>query len=351
MLLTSAEPVASSDLRPVLVLGGSGFIGTRLAARLKDQHIPFRIGDLRRSESCPEHWSACDVRRRATLTDLISGGAAIANLAAAHRDDVRPLSLYRETNVDGASEVCAAARSAGIQKIVFTSSVAVYGFQPAPVDENGPFAPFNEYGKTKLEAERIYRSWAAEDPSRTLAIVRPTVVFGEGNRGNVYNLLHQIAIGRFVMVGRGKNVKSMAYVGNVAAFLVHALGFGPGTHVFNYVDGPDMDTRTLVAHVRHCLNRRHTNLRLPKTAALAAGHLLDAVAHFTGQTYPISAIRVRKFCESTQFRADRVAQTGFVPPYSLDDGLDRTIRFDFPDKVTRAIEIAVASGSDTIMDH
>ncbi len=345
------QPHCSSLSAPVAILGGSGFIGTRFAALLTDRHIPFRIGDLRTSEAFPQHWSVCDVRRRETLTGLTSSVAAIVNLAAAHSDDVRPLSLYRETNVDGASEVCAVARSGGIQKIVFTSSVAVYGFQPAPVDENGPFAPFNEYGKTKLEAEAIYRSWAAEDPSRTLVIVRPTVVFGEGNRGNVYNLLHQIAAGRFLMVGAGNNRKSMAYVGNVAAFLVHALMMGPGTRVFNYVDGPDMDTRTLVAHIRACLNRRGTNLRLPKTAALAAGHLLDAVAHLTGQTFPISAIRVRKFCESTQFRAGRIAQTGFVPPFSLRDGLERTIRFDFPDKVTKASEIAVGSGSGTIMDH
>ena len=49
----------------------------------------------------------------------------------------------------------------------------------------GHFLPFNAYGKTKLEAENIYRAWAAEDPLRTLVIVRPTVIFGEGNRGNV----------------------------------------------------------------------------------------------------------------------------------------------------------------------
>jgi nucleoside-diphosphate-sugar epimerase len=346
--LTITVPQTS---RPVVILGGSGFIGTRLAALLTEQHVPFRIGDLRRSKSFPEHWSECDVRRRETLSDLIQGADAIVNLAAAHRDDVRPLSLYRETNVDGATEVCAAARSAGVKKIIFASSVAVYGFQPAPVDENGPFAPFNEYGKTKLEAEGIYRSWAAEDPSRTLVIVRPTVVFGEGNRGDVYNLLRQIAAGRFLIVGHGKNVKSVAYVGNVAAFLSHMLTIGPGTYTFNYVDMPDMDTRTLVEHIRTCLNQRGTNLRLPKTAALACGHLLDAVARLTGRTFPISAIRVRKFCESTQFHADRISQTGFVPPYSLRDGLDKTIQFDFPDKVTKASAAAVGSGSKTVVDH
>jgi GlcNAc-P-P-Und epimerase len=337
----SFEPNAVSKSKPILILGGSGFIGTRLTRLLTERNTPVRIGDLKTSESFPEQWSECDVRRSETLTNLMRGVDAIVNLAAVHRDDVRPLTLYHETNVDGASEVCIAARTSGVQKIIFTSSVAVYGFQPVPVDEGGPFAPFNEYGKTKLAAEGIYRAWASEDPARTLVIVRPTVVFGEGNRGNVFNLLHQIANGRFLMVGQGKNVKSMAYVGNVGAFLMHALTVGPGTHVFNYVDGPDMNTKTLVAHIRRCLNQRKTNLRLPKAAALTGGYLLDVIARLSHRTFPISAIRVRKFCESTQFRAERISQTGFVPPCSLRDGLDRTIRFDFPQNAAIANEAAI----------
>jgi nucleoside-diphosphate-sugar epimerase len=255
---------------------------------------------------------------------------SLVNLAAEHRDDVRPLSRYHETNVEGASQVCLAARHAGIQKIVFASSVAVDGFHPYSVDESSPFAPFKAYGKTKPEAEGDYRAWAAEDPSRTLAILRPTVVFGEGNRGNVYDLLHQIASGRFLIVGSGNNVKSLAYVGNVAAFLIHTLSQGPGMHIFNYVDGPDMNTRDLVEHIRRCLGRPGITPRIPRPVALAGGHLMDVLARLSGRRLPISAIRVRKFCESTQFSADLAAQSGFTPPYSLSESLARTIQFEFP---------------------
>lgn len=73
------------------------------------------------------------------------------------------------------------------------------------------------------------------------------MVFGEQNRGNVYNLLRQIASGKFIMIGSGQNRKSMAYVENVAAFIEHALGFGPGVHIYNYIDKPDFDMNTLVA--------------------------------------------------------------------------------------------------------
>jgi nucleoside-diphosphate-sugar epimerase len=288
-----------------------------------------RIGDLRPSDAFPELWAACDVRQPESFRELLRGASALVNLAAEHRDDVRPLSRYYETNVEGAEQVCRAARDAGLRRIIFTSSVAVYGFQPHPVDETGPFAPFNAYGKTKLEAEGVYRTWAAEDASRTLVIVRPTVVFGEGNRGNVYNLLRQIASGRFLMVGSGSNVKSMAYVGNVSAFLDHALSFEAGLHIYNYVDGPDMNTRDLVEHIYGCLGKPGKIIGIPKPIALGAGHMLDVVARISGRTFPISAIRVRKFCESTQFSAERISQTGFSPPYSLSDALARTIQFEF----------------------
>lgn len=326
---SSAGIVSCIQPNTVLILGGSGFIGTRLAALLSERQVPCRIGDLRPSPSFPHLWNECDVRKPESLEQVVAGSSVIINLAAEHRDDVYPISRYYETNVLGAAEVCNAARAANVGKIIFTSSAAVYGFHPHPVDENGPFNPFNHYGKTKLEAEGVYRAWAEEDRSRTLVIVRPTVVFGEGNRGNVYNLLRQIASGRFFMVGSGRNVKSLAYVGNVAAFLAHSLSFQPGIHILNYVDLPDMTTRDLVNHALRCLGRTGGTPSVPRPIAMAGARVLDAVARVTGRTFPISAVRVRKFCESTQFRAERALQSGFLPPFSLSEGLDQTIQSEF----------------------
>jgi nucleoside-diphosphate-sugar epimerase len=317
------------NLGRILILGGSGFIGSRLAALLRSSGASVKVGDIRPPQFAEEPWSYCDVRDQQSIVELARETDILINLAAEHRDDVRPLSRYRETNVDGAKHVCAAASQLGIRKVLFASSVAVYGFQSHPVEENGPFSPFNEYGKTKLEAEGVYRAWAAEDPSRTLVIVRPTVVFGEDNRGNVYNLLRQIASGRFLMVGKGANRKSMAYVGNVAAFLLHVLASAPGVHVFNYADTPDMNTRDLVAHVRRSMSKSGKVPTLPYPLALGCGHALDVLARLSGRSFPISAVRIQKFCADTRVRANKAAQTGFVPPYSLAEGLTRTIHHEF----------------------
>ena len=109
--------------------------------------------------------------------------------------------------------------------------------------------PFNEYGRTKFVAEQKLRAWHANSEN-ALIIVRPTVIFGEGNRGNVYNLLNQIASGRFLMVGKGKNKKSMAYIGNVIAFLEVCISTDQKYGVFNYVDTPDLAMDQLVSQVR-----------------------------------------------------------------------------------------------------
>lgn len=312
------------------VVGGAGFIGTRLCQDLKQAGIGFRIIDKRISETFPEQTVLADVTQPDSLRPAFEGCDVIVNLAAEHRDDVRPLSLYDEVNVNGARNVCQAAEALGISKIVFTSSVAVYGFAPPDTGEGGAIAPFNDYGRTKAEAEVVYREWQNSDVSnRTLVVVRPTVVFGERNRGNVYNLLRQIASGAFVMIGSGKNRKSMAYVGNVAAFLRHMLSASPGIHLCNYVDKPDFDMNTLVGVATATLGRSGRWMpRLPYFAGYMIGGMFDAVALATRRTFPISRIRVRKFCATTQF-ATAANTFGFTPPFTLQQGLERTLKSEF----------------------
>ena len=222
-------------MNDICVVGGSGFIGTRLVRRLKaSEYHNVKIIDKAISKTYSELVALGDVTHPNQLRTTISEQSVIINLAAEHRRDVRPLSLYSDVNIEGARNICIVAREKNVKTIVFTSTVAVYGFAPLGTDESGKIAPFNEYGRTKSEAELIFKAWQAEAPSeRSLVIIRPTVVFGEQNRGNVYNLLKQIASGKFVMVGNGENRKSMAYVENVTAFIQHSLSFGSGLHIFN----------------------------------------------------------------------------------------------------------------------
>ena len=313
----------------ISVIGGAGFVGTRLCRLFEAGNKTFAIMDLVNSDEFRDRGIKGDVCCPLDL-ESISGSDMLINLAAVHRDDVRPLSLYDDVNVGGARSLCDAARKYNITKIIFTSSVAIYGFAAPDTDESGAVDYFNDYGRTKHLAEGVYKEWQREDPdNRTLIIVRPTVIFGEGNRGNVYNLLKQVASSRFLMVGDGTNKKSMAYVENVVAFIEYSLSFGPGLHIYNYIDKPDFDMNTLISAARKTLfGKTNVGLRLPGFVGIALGYVADFAAMIIRKPLPVSSIRVKKFLETTQF-ASSVSDTGFVPPISLEEGLLQTLRYEF----------------------
>ena len=180
--------MTSNNSKKCVIIGGSGFLGQRLNCVINsfDLWTPV-VADLRSN-------ATCDVTRLDTVVKATRGADIVINLAAVHVDDARPIERYYDVNVGGARNVCEACRQHGIQRQLFVSSVAVYGDTSGqPAHESMPHRPFNHYGKSKSQAERVYRDWCDEDPSRNLIIVRPTVIFGEGNRGNLFNLMSSIA--------------------------------------------------------------------------------------------------------------------------------------------------------------
>jgi GlcNAc-P-P-Und epimerase len=314
-----------------LILGGSGFIGTRLVALLHcKKQLRVKIFDKSVSKEFPDLVLLGDVRSVEKLQEAVSENTLIVNLAAEHRDDVRPLSLYDDVNVGGAKNVCAVARNKDVKTIIFTSTVAVYGFAPMGTDESGKIAPFNDYGRTKYEAEQVYKNWQLEAPNeRTLVVIRPAVVFGKQNRGNVYNLLRQIASGKFIMIGHGNNQKSMAYVDNLVAFIEYSMSFKPGVHIYNFIDKPDFTMNQLVSFVKRTLGRSEkTGVRLPFYAGYAIGKCFDLIAAVSGKRLSISSIRVKKFCANSVFNT-AIGQTNFVSPTPLAQALEQTIRYEF----------------------
>lgn len=311
----------------VTIIGGAGFVGTNFCQLLSDKQIAFEIVDLKLSGRFPEKSKIGDVRDIASMRSAVSGDLVV-NLAAVHRDDVTDKSDYHRTNVLGAENIAQVCREKGIKKIVFTSSVAVYGFAEPGTDESGIINPFNEYGRTKFAAEEVFRHWQSEN-GHYLQIVRPTVIFGEGNRGNVYNLLRQIASGNFVMIGNGQNKKSMAYVGNVVGFLEACMNETSSYGVYNYVDTPNLTMAQLVSEVRQSLGRGHgTGLRLPYFFGLLIGYLGGAFTSVTGKKLPVSSIRVKKFCSSSEFNC-RARPEGYVAKHRLEDAISKTIDAEF----------------------
>lgn len=316
----------------ILITGGSGFIGTRLVDELLSMEHEIIIYDKAISEKYPELCIVKDIRNQKDLTDACKGIDIIYNLAAEHADNVTPLSLYADVNIDGAKNVVIAAKANNIRKIIFTSSVAIYGLNRGTPDESMEAQPFNEYGRTKNEAEKIFLKWQKENENNTLQILRPAVVFGERNRGNVFNLINQIVNGKFAMVGNGENKKSMGYVGNIAFFLASLTKETKKLDIFNFAGKNDLTTNEIVSIVKDELKIEKNFLTLPYFIGIIGGYTFDIISKITGKKFPISVVRIQKFTADTTVSTKHLYESGFKEPYNLEDGLRNMIKFEFLSK-------------------
>lgn len=316
----------------IAIIGGSGFVGTRLINLLKQDSSHYECSNI---DLLPSHFfnditTIGDVRDLQQMERLLKGMDLVVLLAAQHRDDVSPVSLYYDTNVGGMQNTLKAMEKNGIKRLIFFSSVAVYGLNKPNPNEEHPVDPFNHYGKSKWQAEEELQKWYEKHPDWNINIVRPTVIFGERNRGNVYNLLKQISSGKFLKIGKGENKKSMAYVGNIVAFVKYLIeNVKTGYNVFNYIDKPDKNMNELVQVVSKVLNKQIPSVRVPYALGMLGGYGFDLLAKLTGKKLTISSVRVKKYCATTQFDATKAHSTGFKAPYSLDEGLKRTLEFEF----------------------
>jgi nucleoside-diphosphate-sugar epimerase len=310
-----------------LIIGGSGFVGSFLIRELSEHEI--NNLDKRSSPFFNNITSKGDIR---FLDEIVihKDTESIVLLAAEHRDDVSPTSLYYDVNVEGTRNVLKAMDKSGVKNLIFSSSVAVYGLNKENPDENHDQDPFNHYGKSKWEAEVVIKEWYENDPTnKSVTILRPTVIFGERNRGNVYNLLKQISSGKFMMIGKGQNKKSMAYVGNIVALIKDRLEKKElGHHVFNYADKPDFSMVELTQTIEEKMKIKLPSIKIPYLLGMMVGYGFDFISVLSGKKFSISSVRVQKFCATTQFDSDKV-HSSFKAPFTLKEGLDKTLEHEF----------------------
>jgi nucleoside-diphosphate-sugar epimerase len=186
--------------------GGAGFIGQHLARSILDCWPQDHVHLLDIQHPSAIRWKLpledfidsgrlqvrqCDVRDADSLRQNAAGFDVIVNLAAVHREPGHKPEEYFATNVAGARNVCRLAEEVGCREILFTSSISVYGIHDRPVDEDSAVQPRTPYGQSKHQAEQIHLDWARRSGGR-LAVIRPGVVFGAGEEGNVTRLVAEM---------------------------------------------------------------------------------------------------------------------------------------------------------------
>jgi len=304
-----------------ILIGGSGFIAWHLRkcitgnVLLIDKKVPKGLGEK-------EFYLEVDIRDSFSLPEVysVASDAVVHHLAAVHFDFQ---SDFYQTNVTGTQNVIEAFSSC--VRWIFYSSVATYGDSNKVREESSEQLPTNEYGKSKLLMEEIIASKISSGGLRgKIAIIRPGVVYGEWNFGNVFNLMWLSS--RFIPIGLNSNpIKSMAYVKNLVSSTLYALDKAEekAPLVYNYVDYDQLGTKDLLRLIGKA--NGSMPLFIPFRFVLGVSYLLNLPFKLVGKDFLASPMRVKKFAQPTHFLADKIRNLGFVQPVVPEEAVKRTI--------------------------
>jgi len=221
--------------KTIVVFGGAGFIGSHLLRRLAQEGTHHLVSvDIRPPKIAVPgvDYVTADVRDLSAF-DVPGEVELIYNFAAVHTTPGHPTHEYYETNIRGATEITAFARRRGVNTIMFTSSISVYGPSEETKSEATPPTPESAYGWSKWLAEGIHRSWLEEHEARRLVICRPAVIFGRAEGGNFTRLAHLLRKGVFIFPGRKDTIKACFYVEDLLDAIAYALSLNARYILFN----------------------------------------------------------------------------------------------------------------------
>lgn len=300
------------------ITGGAGFIGRHLNRLLGEEDV---VNVDLRTHHVVRNQIVSDIRDKKNIENTIGDSNIIVHLAASHYDFEKD---YNTTNVEATKHLLEVAEQKKINRFVFFSSVAVYGSSPYPADENTPPNPDNDYGRSKLEAEKIIWEWAHEKEERQVIIIRPAVVFGAYNFGNLFNLTRNIDRGLNVHIGNKPVVKSVAYVENLVDATKYLIdSFERKFEVYNYVDEPQLTNIEISESIGAVLGK-NKSLKIPYRVALTLGYFFDLIGVLAKKELLVSERRVKKFCTPTHFIANKIRESGFESRYLTKEALKLT---------------------------
>lgn len=206
----------------ILITGATGFIGGTLASELAGRGervicLVRRTSDTSALKQLGAELVYGDVTDEESLS-AVPACDVIFHCAA--RVENRGLRRLRASNVDGTEHVCRLALRLGVRRLVYVSSVAVVSGNPGMLREDMPYAATNNYGISKIEAERVVLGF--RDKGLPCAILRPPMIYGEEEPHSQDLLLWALAHRFLPLVDRGEHLLHLGYIRNVVAALILA---------------------------------------------------------------------------------------------------------------------------------
>jgi UDP-glucose 4-epimerase len=324
-------PMSTED-RPgrVLVTGATGAVGPRVVAALCESGYRVRALALQAPEPGLLAKDVAvvvgDIADQRVVDSAMQDVQAVVHLAALLHIINPESSLraeYERVNIDGTRVVVEAARQHGVERVIYFSTIAVYGYQSGSIlTEDTLPRPDTLYGETKLAAEHIVTSAEQANGKPLGTVLRMGAIYGTRVKGNYRRLLESLARGRFIRVGNGHNRRTLIYDRDAARAVVLALQHSAVLgHVYNVTDGQFHTLNEVVAAMCLALQRNPPRWAIPVTPVRVAAGALDSAFRLLGRKAPVTTATVDKYVEDVAVEGQRFQhEIGFKPLYDLEAG-------------------------------
>lgn len=305
----------------VLVTGANGFVGSRLAWHL-DRSARFSLAcAVRKVGTCRfgEEYCVGELGPGTDWSSALRGQDVVVHLAArAHimaDETPDPLAEYRRVNVDGTLTLARQAVDAGVRRFIFVSSIKVNGEQTnvgQPFTSEQMSAPEDDYGVSKLEAERGLLALGKES-GMEVVIIRPPLVYGPGVKGNFATLIKLVEKGFPLPLGAIRNKRTLVALDNLVDLIQTCIDHpAAADEVFLAGDGRDLSTSELLREIGNAMGRPARLIPVPQ-------NLLILGAGMLGKT----VVARRLFC-SLQVDISKARNVlSWEPPIAVEEGLRR----------------------------
>jgi nucleoside-diphosphate-sugar epimerase len=323
-------------MKNILFTGATGFIGSYLLPILSQQKLQITAA-VRKNLSQSLSGSIRIVKvgnidEKTNWQEALEGIDIVIHLAArAHiinETIPNPEAEFIKVNTQGTANLIQQSIQAGVKHFIFISSIGAMTTQSDRIlTENSPCHPDSPYGRSKLQAEQALIN-LAKDTNMTWTILRPTLVYGPGNPGNMERLMKLIKRGLPLPFGAIKNRRSFVFVGNLVAAIITCLDHpNAANQIFLISDNQDVSTPQLIRLIAQQIQQPCQLLPVPTTLLRFLGYLGDRVESITGKNLPFNTYSIDRLLGSLTVDSSHIQKTlDWQPPFTLEQGLAQTIQ-------------------------
>ena len=312
----------------ILITGSEGFVGSKLQTELLSFGHNVYITD--RVDSKKENYYKFNLGYD-PIHSFIKNFKnleidIVIHLAAAKGDFMLSEDDFYRDNISATKAIVEILEVINVQNVIHYSTVSVYGHNNILKDENAELKPNNPYGLTKLKSEKLLLDWQRKH-NTNLTILRPSVIYGENNYANMYNLLAMLSKKIPITIGSGNYIKSLIALENLIDITIFVSNKMDGIQIYNCTDEPYPTLDEIMTSISMVKGFRKPIIKIPIILALIIALPVEILAKIIKKDLKITRERVLKFSKETDYRSDLLRKKGYVQHYGTSERLQNMAKW------------------------